>query len=277
MKPPTFAITPEQDALDRIERDLRFHPCRNDQPRTLTRQQIEQFNRDGFLKGLRIFSPAEADANRRYFDDLLARVLAAGGDSYSISTAHLKYGKVHDLLTEPRIVAVVKDLLGDDVIAWGSHFFCKMPGDGKAVAWHQDASYWPLTPSRAVTVWLAIDDADVDNACMRFLAGSHHFGHLTYRPSNPDEHNVLNQTIEGVERFGTPVDVELKAGEVSLHSDLLLHGSEANHSTRRRCGLTLRYCGADVRAGLGWNAKGVIVSGRDPTGHWANPPRPAND
>src|SRR5262249_37867176 len=94
-----------------------------------------------------------------------------------------------------------------------------------------------------------------------------HFGHLTYRPSDPAEHNVLNQTIEGAERFGTPVDVELKAGEVSLHSDLLLHGSETNHSARRRCGLTLRYCAADVRAGLGWHAKGGA-------GQWPRPPRP---
>jgi len=98
---------------------------------------------------------------------------------------------------------------------------------------------------------------------MRFLAGSHHFGYLTYRPSDPSEHNVLNQTIENVERFGEPADVELKAGEISIHSDLLLHGSEANDSDRRRCGLTLRYCAADVRAGLGWNAKGVVVSWAD--------------
>jgi hypothetical protein len=274
---PSFAITPDQGDLDRIQRDLRFHPATCAHPRTLTPEQLAQFNRDGFLKGIRIFSPEEADATRRYFDALLAKVLAAGGDSYSISTAHLRYGKVYDLLTDARVVALVRDLLGEDAIAWGSHFFCKMPGDGKAVAWHQDASYWPLSPSKAVTVWLAIDDADTENACMRFLAGSHHFGHLTYRPSDPGEHNVLNQTIDGVERFGQPVDVELKAGELSVHCDLLLHGSEANTSTRRRCGLTLRYCAADVRAGLGWNAKGVIVSGRDPSGHWANPARPVED
>jgi non-haem Fe2+, alpha-ketoglutarate-dependent halogenase len=71
--------------------------------------------------------------------------------------------------------------------------------------------------------------------------------------------------------------VELKAGEISLHCDLLLHGSDANHSERRRCGLTLRYCSADVRAGLNWNAKGVIVRGSDPSGHWADPPRPLED
>jgi ectoine hydroxylase-related dioxygenase (phytanoyl-CoA dioxygenase family) len=112
---------------------------------------------------------------------------------------------------------------------------------------------------------------------MRFLAGSHHHGHLTFRPSDPAEHNVLNQTIDDAERYGEPVDVVLKAGEASIHCDLLLHGSEANLSPRRRCGLTLRYCSADVRAGLGWNAKGVLVSGSDPSGHWANPPRPDGD
>jgi ectoine hydroxylase-related dioxygenase (phytanoyl-CoA dioxygenase family) len=226
---------------------------------------------------MRIFSPAEIADIRAYFDDLLARTLAAGGDSYSISTAHLRHGRVYDLLTDTRIVAHVADLLGEDVIAWGSHFFCKMPGDGKRVSWHQDASYWPLTPSKAVTVWLAIDDASVENACMRYIPSSHLLGHLTYTLTENDASNVLNQTVTGADQLGAPIDVELQAGEISLHSDLLLHGSEANQSTRRRCGLTLRYCPADVRAGLGWNAKGVVVRGSDPSGHWANPPRPEAD
>ncbi len=80
-----------------------------------------------------------------------------------------------------------------------------MPGDGKAVAWHQDASYWPLSPSKAVTVWLAIDDADEENACMKFIAGSHHHGHMTYRPSDSADHNVLNQTIDNAEQYGEVV------------------------------------------------------------------------
>jgi chlorinating enzyme len=269
-----FKMIPGQTELDQIERDLRFYPAVNDNPRTLSRDQIAQFNRDGYIRGIRIFSASEIAAIREYFDDLLARTIAAGGDSYSISTAHAKHGRVYDILTDRRIVACVKDLLGENVVAWGSHFFCKMPHDGKAVAWHQDASYWPLTPSKATTVWLAIDDADVENACMRFIAGSHHVGHLTYRPSDSSEHNVLNQTIENAEQYGTPVDDVLKAGEVSIHSDLLLHGSEANSSDRRRCGLTLRYCAADVRAHMDWNLKGVIVAGHDPSGHWANRPRP---
>ena len=229
---PTPKFVPTADELSKVERDLRFHPATVENPQTLSRQEVARFNRDGYLKGMRIFDDAEIAELRRYFDDLLA---------------------------------------------WGSHFFCKMPGDGKRVAWHQDASYWPLTPSKAVTIWLAIDDASVENACMRYIPGSHRLGHLTYRLSETDEANVLNQTVEGIEKLEPPVDVELKAGEVSMHSDLLLHGSEANQSARRRCGLTLRYCPADVKAGLGWNAKGVIVSGVDVSGHWGNAPRPSTD
>jgi non-heme Fe2+,alpha-ketoglutarate-dependent halogenase len=162
----SFNAVPTADELQQIERDLQFYPSATANPAVLSPQQIQAFNRDGYLRGLRAFAAEEIETVRSYFDGLLARVLAAGGDSYSISTAHLKYGPVYDLLVHPQIVAVVRDLLGDDVIGWGSHFFCKLPHDGKQVAWHQDASYWPLTPSKTVTVWLAIDDADEDNACM---------------------------------------------------------------------------------------------------------------
>jgi ectoine hydroxylase-related dioxygenase (phytanoyl-CoA dioxygenase family) len=272
-----FAMVPSAEELERLQRELRFYPADTRSGRVLTSEQIRQFNELGYLKSIPIFGGDEIAEIREYFDELFERVMAAGGDSYSISTAHLKYGRVYDILTNERIVERVRDLLGPDVIAWGSHFFCKMPHDGKQVAWHQDASYWPLTPSKTVTVWLAIDAADRENACMRFLRSSHLHGHLEYEPSAEGEGNVLDQTVRDIERFGTPVDVELQAGEISIHSDLLLHGSEANQSDRRRCGLTLRYCAADVHAGLDWNQKGVLVSGRDPQGHWANPPRPPDD
>ncbi|MCA9057180.1 MAG: phytanoyl-CoA dioxygenase family protein [Planctomycetaceae bacterium] len=269
-----FNAIPTKEELQALERDLRFYPSTTQSPRVLSHEQLEQFNREGYVKDLIAYSPEEIIRVRNYFDDLLARVIASGGDSYSISTAHLRYGPVYDMLTHPAIVNVVRDLLGENVIGWGSHFFCKMPGDGKAVAWHQDASYWPLTPSKTVTVWLAIDHADLGNGCMKFIAGSHHFGHMTYRESTESDHNVLNQTIENAEQYGREVIDDLEAGRFSVHSDLLLHGSEANNSDRRRCGLTLRYCTPDVRAGSNWHAKGVVVSGVDATGNWANPSRP---
>ena len=270
-----FQIIPDNDDIAKMDRDLRFYPSVVSEPQLLSEQQIEQFNTHGYLKKLPVLSADEAISVRAYFDQLLEETMKAGGDSYSISTAHRKYGRVYDLLCHPTIVGYISDILGPDVIGWGSHFFCKMPQDGKRVAWHQDASYWPLTPSKTATVWLAIDDADIENACMKFLAGSHHHGHLTYRPSADDEGNVLDQTVDDAEQYGTEtVFDELPAGTISIHSDLLLHGSEANDSDRRRCGLTLRYCTPDVRAGLDWNKKGVVVAGHDESGYWANPPRP---
>lgn len=272
-----FKQMPTPEDLIRMSRDLRYHPIRNDHPSVLTKAQIETFNERGYLKPFRIYSDAEIGAIRDEFDGMIEQVLARGDHNYSIISAHLKSGMVHDIMNDPRIVAYISDLLGDDVVGWGAHFFCKLPGDGKIVNWHQDASFWPLSPSKTVTAWLAIDDADTGNACMRFVAGSHHYGHLTYHMSEETENNVLNQTVRDIGMYGTEVDIELKAGEISLHSDLLLHGSGLNTSDRRRCGLTLRFCAASVRAELNWNKEGVIVKGSDPSGHWADLPRPEVD
>lgn len=270
-----FQIIPTDQELDELKRNLTFHPADPSRARFLSGAQVEDYNAKGYVRRLEIYTPSEIADIRAYFDRLLEKTIASGGNSYSISTAHMKYGRVYDILTNPKTVDFVSDLLGDDVVAWGSHFFCKMPGDGRAVAWHQDASYWPLTPSHAVTVWLAIDDADLENGCMKFIAGSHHSGHLTYRRSTPEEHNVLDQTVDNAESFGEIVVDDLKAGQASIHNDLLLHGSEPNMSTRRRCALTLRYAAARVRAGSNWNEKGIVVRGTDSASHWKNPPRPS--
>ena len=275
---PKNKVIPNQHQLAELKRDLSFWPAgENHQLICLEKKQVDDFNRRGYLTGINIFDQEEINLYRTDFDRLLSSVMDAGGGSYSILSAHLKYKTAYDLLTHPRIVAYVKDLLGKDVVAWGAHYFCKMPQDGKIVAWHQDASYWPLTPSKTITVWLAIDDTDVNNGCMRFLSGSHLHGHLPYRISNPNEHNILNQTVERAEDYGTPVNVELNAGQISIHSDLLLHSSNFNRSNRRRCGLTLRYCTPDVRGHFEWNQEGVIVSGSDLSNHWSNHARPMEE
>lgn len=276
---PAFKARPTQDELSRMERDLRFYPSTVDDPSTLTAGQVAAFNRDGYLKGFRIFDAAGIAGHRAFFDEQLRKVQAAGHGSFSISSAHLKFAKVYDLMLHPGILAYVHDLLGPELVGLASHYFCKLPRDGTTVSWHQDASYWPLTPSKTATVWLAIDDAYIDNGCMRFVAGSHLHGQLEFRPSDASENNVLDQTVDDVERYGEIVDVELEAGEISIHSDLLLHSSHYNESDRRRCGLTLRYCTPDVRAipGYAWEKEGVLINASDPSGHWGNPPRPERD
>ena len=272
-----FKTAPTHQELRAMDRDLHFYPSTVVDPAALSAEQIAAYNRDGYIKGLRIFDEAEIAKHRAFFDAQLQKALAAGQGSFTLSSAHLKFPRIYDLMHHPKILAYIRDLLGPELIGLASHYFCKLPKDGTTISWHQDASYWPLSPSKTATVWLAIDDADVENACMRFIPGSHHHGHLTYHLSEKDENNVLFQTVRDAENYGDPIDVELKAGEISIHSDLLLHGSQANSSQRRRCGLTLRYCTPDVRALQGWHNKGVLLAGSDPDHHWANPPRPTKD
>ena len=72
--------------------------------------------------------------------------------------------------------------------------------------------------------------------------------------------------------------IALRAGQVSLHTDWLIHGSEPNRSARRRCGLTLRFTSADVRAlEPGWARRSVICRGRDAAGHWTDIARLASE
>ena len=272
-----FEITPAISKRERSNKRFEFTPASCKAPQVLNAAQIQGFNQDGFMTGLRLFSPEIITEIRQYFDRLLMATLQSGGSSYSISTAHLKHGRVHDLLNHTRLGGVMRDLIGPNVIGWGSHFFCKMPKDGKAVSWHQDVSYWPLSDSKTITVWLAIDDSDLENGCMEVIPGSHRNGLVHWRESNEEENNVLNQTIDSKQEWPDPVPLCLEAGEISIHSDLLIHGSKPNQSHRRRCGLTLRYCPPEVRAGESWHKKGVWVIGEDPENHWFNARRPAVD
>ena len=265
------------EQLETLDRDLSFHPSSPETATTLSPQQVENFNRDGCLMPLRVFEDDAIAKYRRYFDKLLEQTLESGSDSYSVIDPHMGHSRVYDMMFEPRMVDRIKDLLGDNIVCWSTHCFCKFAHEEKQVSWHQDAYYWPMAESKTVSVWLAVDDVDRENACMQFVAGSHVHGGISHRPTTTEERNVLRFTVDGVESYGRIVDNELKAGEMSLHSDLLLHGSGPNTSDRRRCGLTFRYVDAAVQNLLDWDKCGVVVCGRDPNGHWGNPPRPAED
>jgi len=272
-------MTTTRDAFPELERDLRFYAVENPQPQKLTRAQIHQYNEKGYIFPLDVFSPEEAAVRRTYFDRLLEETTAKGGSSYSINGWHRHCRGIHDLVTEGRILDYVQDLLGEDLICWGTHYFCKMPGDVKQVSWHQDASYWPLTPSQTVTVWLAIDDADEENGAMQVIPGSHRHGQINFEDSAEEENNVLYQSVRDPLQYGdAPVAFVMRAGQISLHTDLLLHGSEPNASDRRRCGLTMRFVSPQVKAYNGWNeSAAVICRGSDPTQHWVHHPRPDGD
>ena len=266
------------NAFPDLQRELRFCPLGVDSPGTLSKEQISHYNDRGFLAPINVFGDCEIADIREYVDRLLKGALAAGWTAGELTNWHLYCRGVFDLVTHPRILDVVEDFLGGTIILRNCHFFIKLPGEGRRVSWHQDASYWPLKPSKVISVWLAIDDSCPANGAMQVIPRSHLRPGIPFRRSAPEERNVLSQTVDNPEHYGdAPVSLELKAGQISLHSDWILHGSEPNRSDRRRCGLAMRYLSSDVRASDGWNEDSVICRGTDPSGHWANHPRPTHD
>ena len=220
---------------------------------TIARRLMEtekvQYRERGYIKPLPVFDSESVRELQAGFDDLLS-LLPEGLDINLINNWHKANRWVYDLCRTPEILDYVEDLLGPDFFQWGGQFFCKLPGITSEVPWHQDAQYWPLTPHETVTVWLAFYDTDDSNGAMRVVAGSHAAGMFDHGTVD-NERVVLTESID--ESSFSPDDIvtiDLKAGEISLHDDRLVHGSGASTSGERRVGLTIRFCPTAVKGDL---------------------------
>lgn len=244
----------------------------------LTQDEIDRFNRDGFLSPIRAFDEAEAAALRAELETFEAR--------FSPEEAKFRRGDLHllqrwawDAVTDPRVVGPVADLLGPDVLLWALNWFVKGPKDGKFVSMHQDASYWGLEPHDVVTAWIALSDASPSTGPMEFLPGTHR-GELFDHENTYAAANLLSRgqrvTADLGDAESTAVLAPLNAGEMSLHHVRVVHGSGPNESDDRRIGLVLRFCAAHVRQTKGWD-HAVLVSGEDRYGNFELLDPPVDD
>lgn len=164
------------------------------------------------------------------------------------------------LISDDRLLDIAAQFIGPNIALFASHYISKPPYDGQPVLWHQDGSYWPLEPMEVVTLWLAVDDSLPENGCMRVIPGTHRQTLQEMKPRT-EVANVLSSGIdpEFVEESNA-IDCVLEAGGVSVHHPNIIHGSNANNSPRRRCGLTIRYIPTTTRILL----KGSLT----PEGRW---------
>ena len=149
------------------------------------------------------------------------------------------------LVTDERLLDIVEMILGPNISVFTSHYICKPPHDGHAVLWHQDGAYWKLEPMEALTIWLAIDSSNPENGCVKMLPGSHRLPlqDLELRDDVPNMlHSSMNSGyLEKSLQETEVVDVILEPGDVSIHHPRIIHGSERNRSSHRRCGLDIGY------------------------------------
>lgn len=235
----------------------------------------KKFHDKGFLYGIEVFSEIEITEYRKQFDKL-EKHLGKETCQIGLTNKHFQEKFVWDMSTNSRLLNWMQELMGKDLMILSTHFFCKYPVDNidHFVAWHQDVTYWGLKPPEAYTAWIAVDDSDVENGCMRVIPGSHKKG-LKEHSTSESEGNLLsiNQEIPKEEIIAEEAfDLSLKAGQISIHDGHLIHSSRPNHSQRRRCGLTVRFIKPEVRqielnsTESNWNP--VLVRGEDLFNHF---------
>ncbi len=234
----------------------------SDKPNHIARQ----FEAQGYVSPINVFAPDEVLATRRSFDALEAqegRERCQDG----LYDRHRDLEFVWRMVTHPTIVNCMEAIIGPNVFLLASLFFCKYPPPAptikqrikaalgmktaapRFVDWHQDLKYWGFDPLYAVTAWIAVDDSDVENGCMRVIPESHRLGIVEHTTSS-ERGNILhrNQAIRSdLVDESKAVNLVLRAGQVSLHHGELFHASNPNLSSRRRCGLAVRYTHPGVK------------------------------
>jgi phytanoyl-CoA hydroxylase len=189
---------------------------------------------------------------------------------------HKVSAAARDALAHPRIVEALVSVIGPNVKAMQSMLFIKSEGK-PGQAWHQDEFFIPTRDRSLTAVWIALDDATVENGCLWVLPGSHRRG-VIY-PARDQDDPRFDCTTEAYDFPYTDdeaVPVEIPAGTALIFNGYLLHRSLQNsgqHGYRRA--LANHYMSAESL--LPWRVPGqgewmaiadyrdvVLVAGEDP-------------
>ena len=233
----------------------------------LTADQMARCSKEGFVFPVDVLSPEEAERYHQLYNEARHHDAGRGGDVLKLK-GHLVLKWMADLARDPRILDPVESVLGPDILCWTSTFFVKQPGDQTYVSWHQDATYWDLGDGQVYSAWVAFTPSNRESGCMRMIPGSHK--ELVPHADTFDEKNLLSRGQEiSVDVDETQaVDIELRAGQMSLHHVQIVHGSAPNVSAVPRIGFVVRYISPQTRQTIGDRDSAMLVRGEDRFGHF---------
>jgi phytanoyl-CoA hydroxylase len=142
----------------------------------------------------------------------------------------------------PKLVKIVERLIGGKATMFQDMALLKPPRLGREKPWHQDHAYFdfPLG-TRVLGVWIALDEATLDNGCMRVQPRKHLDGPAIHFKRR--DWQICDTEIMGRKCVAAP----LKPGGLLLFDGLLPHGTPTNHSPSRRRALQFHYAPHDVQ------------------------------
>jgi hypothetical protein len=243
----------------------------------LNAEQVAAFNHNGYHFPLRVLSEEEALGHRRRLEAFEAQHGLIMKTAYR-NKPHLVFKWADQLIRHPRILDAVEDILGPDLLVWGSSFFIKEPHDPAYISWHQDSTYWGLSHPDIVTAWVAFSVSEVANGAMRVVPGSHLKDQLPHKDTFA-QNNLLTRGQEVMVEVNERdvMDIILQPGEMSLHHVRIVHGSEPNRADFRRIGYAIRYVPTYVKQTAGPKDYATLVRGVDRYHHFDYEPAPNVD
>jgi phytanoyl-CoA hydroxylase len=243
----------------------------------LTEDKIEEYRRNGFVVVQNLLTPAELAEWRSAVDEAVTERKGIKIPGTDIETGHDDginkedadyFGNVFDqLLNLWQTNARVRKLMLSEELG---EMACRLSGASGIRIWHDqalikrpwanpttlhlDVPFWSFSSPDALSIWVALDDATLENGCLYFLPGSH--AKTGYQSIGITKN--MNAVFEVYPQLASmaAVATPIKAGSASFHSGLCIHGAGPNMTPRLRRAMTCAY----MPAGSTFNGQKNILS-----------------
>lgn len=241
----------------------------------LSKEQVTQFNENGFIKGGRVLSDDQVDHLREELDLVMSgkSVKKPVLNHNMLGNDEQGMGMGMDMTKNKKVVQIVNIWMASDAFLehasnlkmceevsqlcntdtlriWHDQIQYKPPVTGGPTNWHQDHPAWPIIePADLVSAWVALDDAKIDNGAMWMVPGSHKWGdHSEYLSSSDDFKPIHKEPgLLPNDAKVEAVPFEIKKGHVGYHHCMTWHGSFDNQSQRKRRAIAVHFMPGHVR------------------------------
>ena len=244
--------------------------------KNLTDLQVSQFQETGFLPAFPVLSADHALHFRANLESFEAENDGVLTGSLRFKN-HLLFKWLSDLIRSPRILDVVEDIIGPDIMVWSTDWWIKEANSPQFVSWHQDSQYWGLDTDKLVTVWVALSPSTIESGCMRVLPGSHLGPDLAHEETYHNDNMLTRgQSIDDINE-DKAVNLVLDTGQAILFAFRIAHASYPNKTDDRRVGLAIRYIPPDTQQQYSDQDSAALVRGVDNHQHFELEPEPRYD
>lgn len=217
----------------------------------ITDQMKKKFEEDSYLLIQdKIFAEADFNNLKKYISAFCQAVPEPVRHKNFTNNPKL-IPRIADLVTAPPLVSIVEKFLGPDLVFWSFGICYKPANSDYRVPAHTDSHYWLdwnlLEPNEVLGVFIPLTDISADNGCLRVLPGINVPKMYQHQDVDREKNFFLKEIVDSNVDLNKMVDLEMKANQICLLKENLIHSSECNKSSKARIAITLRYISGSTK------------------------------